>query len=135
MSFLTNVPTLIQRKMRNVDMRELVFIKVFNDLAENEQIEEVRESIRFSEEFHKEHKKFNAYYSNGCGCDYCKATHEYAKAVVELHRLERRRDAYYDSNLRDSLHILRSLHEVRKRKDKYKKIKDELKEKIVLSRL
>ena len=129
---LINTPTFIQKHINSVNIQSLVFKKVFDDLTQSEEMEELKEEIRFNEEFHKKHKKFNFYSSTGCGCDYCMAL--YAGAVVELHRLEKSRDRYYDCNLRDSLHIMKNIEIVRKQKNKYKAIKEELKKKIFSSR-
>lgn len=135
MGYLIQSPVFIQKEFKKVDLSNLVLRNVINKLFDIKQIEEVRESIHFNEDFHKTHKKFDALYNRGCGCSYCNALHMYTKAQVEVHRLEKRRDNYYDSNLRDSIHILRELTSIRARLTEYKELKDRLKKEINLSRL
>lgn len=135
MDYLIHPPVFIQKEIRKVDLSTLVLKKTINELFSIIRVEETRESIHFDEDFHRSHRKFDALHNRGCGCAYCNALHLYTKAQVDLHRLEKRRDNYYDCNLRDSLHILREMSVVRAKLQEYKKLKNRLKEEINLSRL
>jgi hypothetical protein len=80
----------------NVQNRqEEIFLKLLQSIKHNEEVEDYRNILSFIEEWHRNNIKHPFMFSNGCGCDYCVKTREYANLKLSIHRLRNMLDNNY----------------------------------------
>lgn len=94
---LINVPTVLNETILTIvnSQQENVLLKLLNNIKLNEKIEDNRMLISFLEEWHKNNRKHAYMHSNGCGCDYCIKTREYANLKLSVHILRNQLDDDY----------------------------------------
>lgn len=80
----------------NVNNRQdEVFLKLLQNVQLNQNIEEYRDMLSFVENWHKTHRRHPFMNDNGCGCEYCTKTREYANLKLSVHKLRSKLDDYY----------------------------------------
>jgi hypothetical protein len=92
---LINVPTVLEGAVLfNLNNRQdEIYLRLLELLDEHEDTEQFRDLIAFVEHWHREHRKHPYMFSNGCGCEYCTKTREYANLKLTIHRLRSKLDA------------------------------------------
>ena len=130
-----SLPPTISKSLDEQEVQTRVLLRLLEKVSAIEDLEEIRDDLRFSVTFHKTHKKLNALNSYGCGCEYCHALHKYAYYSLTEHRTRRRIDDRWYGNLHDSEHLLVELRLLEEKKLQARKKKNELKEKLALSKL
>jgi len=132
---LYDFPSSLLKPLNKVDIQSLVLVRVFEEIASLEELNELREDLRFSVEYHRNHKKINGVTSKGCGCAYCNALNKYSLLAIRMHRLSRMIDDRWYGNLYDSVHLIREYEKVEKEKVEAREGKNRLKEQLALPRL
>ena len=91
---LINVPTVLGKLVLAItnNRQDDVILKLLDNVKFKEEIENNRILISFVEEWHRNHRKHAYMHSNGCGCEYCIKTREYANLKLSVHRIRSRLD-------------------------------------------
>ena len=91
---LINVPTVLGKLVLTItnNRQDDVILKLLDNVKFKEKIENNRILISFVEEWHRNHKRHAYMHSNGCGCEYCIKTKEYANLKLSIHKIRSRLD-------------------------------------------
>jgi hypothetical protein len=91
---LIELPTVLEGAVLfNVNNRQdEVFLKLLEKIQQNQSIEEFRDTSNFIEKWHANNRKHPYMFSNGCGCEYCTKTREYANTKLVIHRMRAKLD-------------------------------------------
>lgn len=94
---LIELPTVLSGAVSFVvdNQQEEVFLRLLERIEKNKDIIEYRNAISFIDEWHLSHKKHPYMFNNGCGCEYCIKTREYANLKLNIHRLKWRLEENY----------------------------------------
>jgi hypothetical protein len=91
---LIELPTVLTGAVSFIvdNQQEEVFLRLLARIKQSEGIVDYRNVNRFIDIWHDNHKRHPYMFSNGCGCEYCIKTREYANLKLNIHRLKWRLD-------------------------------------------
>ena len=94
---LINVPIVLKETvlLKVTNKQESIFLKLLEIVKQKEDIVSYRQTIDFIESWHMANKKHAFMFSNGCGCEYCVKTREYANLKLSIYRTRGKLDDCY----------------------------------------